>query len=572
MAQRITIGRSQGRKVWFDPERRAKHLHVIGGSGMGKSKFLEHMIREDILAGHGVCLIDPHGELFKNIVDWCAAIGADRFTRIHIVDPSQVEWRTGFNPLAHFPNERPLDRVDNMLEALSLVWGGENAMETPAIRTVLRAILTILIRKGQTLAEAFALTNLHDDNAIREYLVSHVDDPVVRDVWDGYQLQAEKAPREFMMEFGGPRRRLFELLHDEYLRQMFGQVDHALDFKSIMDGNEVVLVNLSESAIEERRARALGALLVREMFLVAKRRDVEVAKRNPFYLYVDECAQFLTSDISKLLAQTRKFGLHAILAHQWLDQLQQASPSIYAAVMAIQNKIVFGGLADVDAELIAQELFRTEYDIEMPVELLVKPTVVGVVQTWLHHWSDSESEGEVSTASETLTGSESLSVAQIFDQDGFPIGGYTASASVSAGGSVSASAATSTTRSRSSGESEAYIPEFRNLPSAIHSLENVKHLAIARLRSLPERHAIVKGTALPSFEIVTHPTYSKVIDPHSSESFKNRLLASSPYSLPAAQAAAAIEHRHSTTLSEAGNWRSPPIVEEAENEWRGRSP
>jgi hypothetical protein len=572
MARRITIGRSRGRKVWLDPQRRSQHMHVIGGSGMGKTKFLEHMIREDILAGHGLCLIDPHGDLYRNIVDWCAAVGADKFTKIHLIDPSQSDWRTGFNPLARFPHEKPLDRVDSMLEALSQVWGGQNAMETPSIRTVLRAVLTILIKKGQTLAEAFPLTRLEDDNSIRDYFVSHIDDPVVREVWDGYQLQAEKAPREFLIEFGGPRRRLFELLHDEHLREMFGQVEHAIDFKRIMDGNEVVLINLSEGALDERRAQALGALLVREMFLVAKRRDIERATGNPFYLYIDECAQFLTSDISKLLAQTRKFGLHAILAHQWLEQLNKASPEIHAAVMAIQNKVVFGGLADVDAEQIAQELFRTEYDIEMPVELLIKPTVVGVVQTWLHHWSEGTSEGEVSTESQTQTADESIGVSQLFDQDGFPIGGFTATAGAATSGSTSSSSATSLTYSRSEGESEAYIPEFRHLPSAVHSLENVKHLAIARLRSLPERHAVVKGTALPSFEIVTYPTYLKVVDQQSQASFKARILASSPYALPAKAAQEAIEQRHEETLTEASSWLSPPVAEERENEWRGPSP
>ncbi|MBZ0215196.1 MAG: type IV secretion system DNA-binding domain-containing protein [Fimbriimonadaceae bacterium] len=572
MANRITIGRSAGRKVWLDPVRRSTHLHVIGGSGMGKTKFLEHMIREDILAGHGACLIDPHGDLYRNLVDWCSAIGADKFTRIHLIDPSQDEWCTGFNPLARFPDEKPLDRVDSMLEALAQVWGGGDAMDTPSIRTMLRAVLTILIKKGQTLAEAFPLTRLDDDDAIREYLVAHIDDPVVREVWDGYQRQAQKAPREFLIEFGGPRRRLFELLHDENLRHMFGQVDNAVDFRQVMDRNEVVLVNLSENALDERRAQALGALLVREMFLVAKRRNIETAERNPFYLYIDECAQYLTADISKLLAQTRKFGLHVTLAHQWLEQLRNASPDIFAAVMAIQNKVVFGGLSDIDADIIAQELFRTEYDIEMPVELLIKPTVVGVVQTWLHHWSESSSEGEVNTESATQTADLSASVSQLFDPNGFPIGGYTGTTASAAGGSTSQSNATSVSRGRSEGASEAYIPEFRNLPSAVHSLENVKHLAMARLRSLPERHAIVKGTAIPSFEIVTYPTHPKVVAPESHASFKARLLASSPYALPATRAQELIEQRREATLAEVGTWRSPSVEDEAGNAWRGPSP
>lgn len=568
-AARIPMGLSAGRKVWLEPDRRMTHMHVVGGSNMGKSKFLEHLIREDVLAGHGLCLIDPHGELYRDVVQWCAENRIDRTRNIHLIDPSQKDWRTGFNPLARHPGERPLDRVDSMIDALAQVWGGENSMETPSIRSVLRAVFTILIENGQTISDAFPLTRPQDEASIREYFTEHTSNPIVREMWEGYELQAARAPREFLIEFGGPRRRLFELLHDDQMREMLGQVAHALDFRHIMDNNEIVLVNLGENAVEERRGRALGAMLVRELFLVAKRRDVDHAKDNPFYLYIDECAQYLTPDISKLLAQTRKFGLHAILAHQWLDQLREASPAIFAAVMAIQNKVVFGGLADSDADLIAGELFRTEWDIEMPVERLIKPTVVGVVQTWLHHWSESTSEGEVETSSATETTQESAGVSQLFDQDGYPIGGYTASANVGGGASDSESAATSITHSRSSGESEAYIPEFRDLPSAVHSLENVRHLAIVRLRSLPERHAIVKGSGVPSFELITFPTHPATVHPSSYQSFTARLLSTSPYSLPAAEARQRIDHRVETLHVEAQTWRSPPAEAEEPDQWRG---
>jgi hypothetical protein len=568
-AKRITFGLSKGKKVWLDPKRRSTHLHVIGGSDMGKSRFLEHMIREDILAGHGLCLIDPHGSLYHSLVDWCADVRADKFANIHLIDPSQTDWCTGFNPLAKYVEEKPLHRVDSMLEALAQVWGGEDSMGTPSIRSVLRAVLTILIDNDQTLAEAFPLTRLHDENALRDYFTAHIDNPIVKEMWDGYQFQAARAPREFSIEFGGPRRRLFELLHDEQLRQMFGQVEHALDFRKIMDGNEVVLVNLSEEAIDEKRGQALGALLVRELFLVAKRRDVKFAERNPFYLYIDECAQYLTRDISKLLAQTRKFGLHAILSHQWLEQLRSASPEIYAAVMAIQNKVVFGGLADADAELIANELFRTEYDIEMPVHSLIKPTVTGVVQTWLHHWSETNSEGEVDTDGESTSSSESIGVSQLYDEDGYPMGGFTGTSGTDASGSSSSSHATSSSHSRTDGESEAYIPQFENLPSAIHSLETVKHLAIVRLRSLPPRHAIVKGTMLPSFEITTYPTHPKIVANMSRNEFRNRLLSSSPYSLPTEQARQHMLERNQALHIEAGTWRVPPIEPDSPDNWRG---
>jgi len=560
--QSVPIGRSNNRNIYFSPERRSTHMHVIGGTGMGKSKFLEHMIREDILKGHGLCFIDPHGETFDAIVDWCALKGVEKFRRIHIIDPSKREWRPAFNPLHRNANEDSLGRVDHMIEALAQVWGGEESRETPAIRSVLRVIFAALAEKGLTLAESFSLTRLNDEDSMRAFLSDGVTSPIVREMWEGYCDMARRAPREFLNEFGGPRRRLLELLHDDYLREMFGQEENSIDFRKCMDEGDIVLVNLSEKSIDESRARALGALLVREMFLVSKRRDVSTAERHPFYLYIDECGQFLTNDISKMLAQTRKFGLHAILSHQWLEQLKEKSPAIYAAVMGIQNKVVFGGLSDVDAELLANELFRSEFDIEMPIELLVKPSVIGYQKTWLHHWSDSSSDGDVEgeSTAEVLGGTNSES--QHYDEDGYPVGGVRKSDGISTSSGSGSSFSHVSTSSTSSGQSEAYVPEMENRISAVHSLDTVRHLAVKRLRGLPPQHAVVKGFNLPSFDMTTFKIDPINAHKDSVAAFTERAMNNSPYILPVEQAQRAIQNRTNCLNRAIREWIVPPEKDE----------
>jgi hypothetical protein len=376
-------------------------------------------------------------------------------------------------------------------------------------------------------------------------------------------------PRDFLHEFGGPRRRLLELLHDDHLREMFGQATHSIDFRRCMDEGDVVLVNLSEKALDEGRARALGALLIREMFLVAKRRDADFARKHPFYLYIDECGQFLTSDINSMLAQTRKFGLHAILAHQWLEQLREASPAVYAAVMGIQNKVVFGGLSDIDAHLLADELFRSEYDIEMPVAALIKPTVTGYVQTWLHNWAESSSEGEVEGESASSSEATSESSAQYFDEYGYPVGGISAATGNSASASEGSSSSYVSMRSRSEGASEAYLPQLEDRPSAVHSLESVRHLAVKRLRDLPAQNAVVKGTDLPSFDMTTFNIDKPIAHPDSVASFVRRAMRDSPYALPAAEAQRAIAQRASQLALEIKGWKIGPEIEETAEEWLG---
>ena len=143
---RIPIGTSDNRRVYLDPTRRSYHLHVIGASGQGKSKFLEHCIRQDILAGHGVCLIDPHGSLYDDIVAWCAAERIDKlYPNIHLFDPTETNYSFRFNPLYVHEGEVAEHRRDNMVTALSQVWGGENSHDTPAIRTTLKAVFSVLI-------------------------------------------------------------------------------------------------------------------------------------------------------------------------------------------------------------------------------------------------------------------------------------------------------------------------------------------------------------------------------------------------------------------------------------------
>src|SRR5712691_8638491 len=49
-------------------DRRA-HTYIIGKTGTGKSTLLENLARQDIRAGHGLTLLDPHGDLVERLVE-----------------------------------------------------------------------------------------------------------------------------------------------------------------------------------------------------------------------------------------------------------------------------------------------------------------------------------------------------------------------------------------------------------------------------------------------------------------------------------------------------------------------
>lgn len=573
-AQSIPIGLANGRRVRLGADRRATHMHVMGASGQGKSKFLEHCIREDILAGHGVCLIDPEGDLYENIVRWLASM---RFhetlatRRVHLFDPTNPEWRFRFNPLFVHPAEKPRHRVDNVIEALAQVWGGEDSRSTPAIRNTVRAILTVLMSHGYSLAEAFFLTSTADQDQVVAYLTDQIDDPIIGEIWDGYKhMMKSGGGREHLSEFGGSRRRFAELLGDAEIRETLAAYDAPIDFRECMDNGDIVLINLSPEAMGDDPARAFGAMFVRELFYCASRRNPKAAQDKPFFAYIDECGEFLTSDITRILARSRKRGLHVILAHQWLEQLRERGTAIYHGVMGIQNKVIFGGISDEDAAILADQLFRTEYDLEVPIQSLTRPGVVGYARTWLNNWSESESESESHGVSES-SGTSSTSgagtssgetIAQVYDADGFPTGSYTVT-SASGASTVETTTATASrtvsemvarSLSRSRGGSEALMPILQDMVGGVHSLENVRHMAIARLRSIPPRNAVVKGSAVPSFDITTYGVDDPVVTERLVQEFTDSVLARSPYTIPAAAARDVIEARQGKLFSAAANY------------------
>ena len=74
------VGR--GKPLTLPASARERHLYVCGGTGVGKSKFLEHCIRQDIVncidSKCGLILFDPHGLTYKNTLSFLAKHGLKR--------------------------------------------------------------------------------------------------------------------------------------------------------------------------------------------------------------------------------------------------------------------------------------------------------------------------------------------------------------------------------------------------------------------------------------------------------------------------------------------------------------
>lgn len=571
----VDIGTKRGRgRIKLTDAERAYHLHVLGATGTGKSKLLEHMIRQDIACRRGLCLIDPHGTLTDEIEKWCAARGLSKVRRIHLIKPGGDHFTPGFNPLRLSLGEAPAVRVDAMVSACAQVWGGQDMSQTPRLKKVLRAVFFALAVRELTISDALFFLRSGDPEGTRRALTTDLPDPIFEFVWGELNALSRK---EFAEYTESTISRLTEFLSSPAVRLMIGQRHSALDFRAVMDAGDIVLVNLgSRATFSYENARVVGSLIINDLFLTALGRDMRVAKRKPFTLYIDEAHDFLSNDVERILDQTRKFGLHAVLAHQRLGQLKERGEGVYNAVMTnARTKIVFGGLADEDAGVMAREILRSEVNLETPKHVLDKPVVIEETPYWFESggWSESESSStSVSSSSGwSETAGVSASEVQIFDMRGRAFGGGFGTmglpTSISTGESTTDSSTmiggesltNSVSRNRSEQRSwvEGRVNVRAYLPTSVYSLEEQLHLGQLKLRNLQDQHAIVKRSGKPAEEVRIANVGAPISSMTMIERFRDVVSTSSVYVKTTEAAQIELSERHRTLSTS----QSPPAAD-----------
>jgi hypothetical protein len=332
-------------------------MHVIGSSGSGKSKFLEWMMRGDLRNGQGFCLLDPHGTLYDDVAAYAAHHVLDR--EIVLLNLSKPDAVIGFNPFRRAADADISVQVDRRLSSTFHAWGVANADATPTLERTLRLVYTVMLEHNLGLPQA---AHLIDFNAgeVRGHLIEQLQTPLVQREWR--ELQSLKA-RDWRDETLSAKNRLFRLLTSNALSRFMGLPERSINLQEAMDQGKIILVNLAPSdQLSHENARVFGSLLINEFFECALRRQKQPSGDDPkpYYLYLDEFADFVSLDIAAMLDQVRKFGLFMVLAHQRFGQLDENL--IDAVLTNCRIKAVFGGLPYESAKLMAQELFIGEMD------------------------------------------------------------------------------------------------------------------------------------------------------------------------------------------------------------------
>lgn len=514
----LILGKLAGRmgSLGLSRAERDKHLYICGGTGTGKSKFLENLIRQDIRnwskSKCGLLVLDPHGSLYDSLINWLARAGFDR--PIIPIDLRQDDWVISYNLLRQRKLADPAVLIDNLTDAMAYVWGQGGTDQTPLFARWAGNVLRALYEKELTLVDAEHLVD-RVAKQIRHALTSDLKDKPSRQDW---QFADTLNAKDFEAQIGSTINRLQRFIRNRTMRSIFGLSNASLDLGTALEEGSIILVSLAteRARVSKENAELFATLLLSDLWTAAQERG----KRDgikPFYVYLDEFQRFVTPTISDNLDEARGFGLHLTMAHQFPNQLLDRGENgkrVYNSIMEnASSKVVFRLQHDENLRAMAQWLFMGAMNPDEVKLQLFSRKVMNYREELKRGYGSSTSSGK-STGKQrggaSGSGSGGTSGSTEYDDD--------SSLSSSRSWSEFSSASESESEMSHEGETKSewltptMVPEFGSELSHVQyrSLDEQLHRAMAVLFDQKQRQGVARIVGMNAPVSILTPEVRKV--------------------------------------------------------------
>ncbi|MBC7836510.1 type IV secretion system DNA-binding domain-containing protein [Acetobacteraceae bacterium] len=352
---------SRGKEISFGIKRRdrARHMYVIGKTGMGKSTLLENMAIQDVRNGEGMAFIDPHGSTAERILEY---VPENRIKDVLYFAPFDMDYPVAFNVMEDVGYDKRHLVVSGLLSAFRKIW--VDAWSARMEYILSNTLLALLEYPGATLLD---VNRMLVNKAFRKKVVENVKDPVVRAFWleefatytDRYTQEATPAIQNKIGQFTS----------NPLIRNIVGQSKSSFDIRQMMDEKKILIINLSKGRVGEVNATLLGSMLVTKIYLAAmSRADVSATTLESlpsFYFYVDEFQSFANQSFADILSEARKYKLNLIIAHQYIEQMEE---EVRDAVFGNVGTTVTFRVGPFDAEVL-ETIFNPQFTAQDLVNL-----------------------------------------------------------------------------------------------------------------------------------------------------------------------------------------------------------
>ena len=343
--------RNTQKDIYVTPEDRLRHFYIIGQTGTGKTTLMKNMIIQDIEAGNGVCMIDPHG---TDIEDVLGAVPPEREEDIIYFDPSHTERVMGLNML-EFDETHPEQKtfvVNELFSIFQKLYGKVPESMGPMFEQYFRNATMLVLEDPESGSTLMDISRVMADATYRRKKLRKAINPVVTQFWQDIATKAGgEAALENIVPYITSKFDVFTA--NDFMRPIVGQQKSSFDFRHVMDERKILLVNLAKGRLGEINANLIGMVIVGKILMAALSRVDDPTKNfPPFYLHMDEFQNVTTDSIAAILSEARKYKLGLTLAHQFIAQLEE---DIRDAVFGNVGSIAAFRVGPEDAEFLEKQ-------------------------------------------------------------------------------------------------------------------------------------------------------------------------------------------------------------------------
>ncbi len=303
------------------PEDRRRHMYIIGQTGTGKTVVMNSMIVQDMEAGEGLTVLDPHGSL----AEWVLAnVPKNRVDDVIYFNPADVGFPMGLNMLEYDPAS-PQDKtliIDEMFEIMDKLYNLKETGGPMFERFFKNATFLLLDNYERHIPTLSDMSRVFVDEEFRKDLLAHESNQIVKQFWE---LEVPKMTGDQSLgNFTGyVTSKIDTFTSNDFLRPIINQPRSVIDFKDVIENRKILIVNLAKGKIGDLNANLLGMVIVGKLRRTAMARDTKRDTLPDHFLYMDEFQNFTTQSISVILAEARKYRLCLIMAHQFIKQLDE---------------------------------------------------------------------------------------------------------------------------------------------------------------------------------------------------------------------------------------------------------
>ncbi|MBX3512054.1 MAG: DUF87 domain-containing protein [Xanthobacteraceae bacterium] len=347
---------------WIPEQTRFKHMHILAGTGHGKTQTIQHLLSADIArvlrSEASVVVMDSQGDLIRTISN--LKVFADNPDKLCLIDPHDIEHPVALNlfdmGMRRLETYSPLDKErlrNSAKELLNFVLSSLLGSDMTSKQATLFDFTLMLMLEipGATI---HTFRDLMQEGALAKYqeYVAKLDQTAqdfFNQEFDVKRGQFENTKKEVV-------RRLYGILSNNTFRRMFSHAESRFDLFAEMNAGKVILIDTAKDLLKENGTEVFGRFFIALIANAAQERaTLPVSARLPCFVYIDECQDYVARDanITAILEQARKQKVGLVLAHQYLSQI---SPGVLESLFANTSIKFAGGVSDRDAHALAREL------------------------------------------------------------------------------------------------------------------------------------------------------------------------------------------------------------------------